>query len=190
MNSIFLPCKSAILLVCLSAISAPCLSVTLTEPTIVGERNPKHPRTDHYRDDHGELFAEARDTEGNASAAVGGNEADTNETRADEVGALAEHGPDPAMNTPASVLSSVQGGCGGVSGAGRAEEWCAGHVCLRLRPDGLREKPGDRGEAGDDGSSEDGSGSGSGSDESREGEVRLYVQQVGSGFYRRHRVYS
>lgn len=140
-----------------------------------GELNPDHPKTESYRDDNGEVFSEARDTEGDPPAATDGSEADTHEAGANEVGSIAEHGPDPSLGTPVAGLPSAQAGCGGAPGAERAEEWCAGHVCLRLRPDGLREKPGDGGEEGGEESSEDGSGNGSGSEEGGQREVRLNI---------------
>lgn len=140
-----------------------------------GELNPDHTKAENYRDDNGEVFSEARDTEGDPPATADGSEADTHEAGANEVGAIAEHGLDPSLGAPVAGLPSAQAGFGGAPGAERAEEWCAGHVCLRLRPDGLREKPGDGGEEGGEESSEDGSGNGSGSEEGGQREVRLYV---------------
>lgn len=140
-----------------------------------GEHNPKHHKTENYRDDNGDIFSQARDTEGDTPAAANGNEADTHETRANEAGAIAGHGPDSSVDTPIAVVPSVHAGCGGAAGAERVEERCAGHVCLRLRPDGLREKPGDGRDEGGEESSEDGSGNGFSSEEGGQRGVRLHV---------------
>lgn len=159
-----------------------------------GEHSPKHHKTENYRDDNGDIFSQARDTEGDTPAAADGSEADTHEARANEAGAIAGHGPDPSVDTPIAVVPSVHAGCEEGAGAEKAEEWCAGHVCLRLRPDGLREKPGDGREEGGEKSSEDGSGNGSGSEEGEQREVRLHVYPLSTSrsFFRLscHRAYS
>lgn len=159
----------------------PYLSALLTATPLAGEFTPRYSKNDNYRDPNGEIFAETRDTEGDSVATADGNEADTHKSSLNEVGAFADQGLDPSLSTPVAVLPSTQARCGGGAVAGRAEEWCAGHVCLRLRPDGLREKSVDRGEAEDHESSDDGPESGSGSEESGEREVRLYVHSLARG---------
>lgn len=105
-------------------------------------------------------------------------------------------GADDAVRS--SACPPVEGGAsaGGLQrGAGRErrgkgkygedeEEWCAGHVCLRLRPDGLRERRvRNSGSAGGTGREPGGTNAGSGSEEASgsddgsasasDGEVRM-----------------
>lgn len=142
-------------------------------------------------EDDEEVFSQARDTEAT------GDEPDEAAERADGDG---QRSGAEAVLSPASppVLGgpSASGSPRRETGSGRErrgkyedgeseEEWCAGHVCLRLRPDGLRERRsrmgdgngGTRRDTGGNGA-EEASGSDDGSVSASDGEVRVLHTRV------------
>lgn len=128
-----------------------------------------------------EVFSQARDTErGNDTVAT-----EDAEVRSDSkqpksaIGFMTTQGPVsldgsfPSESLPSP--SRTGGGGGGGGGEGEQEEWCSGHVCLRLRPDGLKEKYASGREIGDAKLSEDDSGTdgNSSSEEGGDRQVRM-----------------
>lgn len=142
------------------------------------------------QEDGEDVFSDSRETAGDDTTTTttttdtDGFEADTRSASADTARDATVGRPVSAnerpTTSPSSRLGDGGGSWGGRQGGGVAragldeEEWCAGHVCLRLRPHGLRESR-ERGqeETGAEGSEESSSdGSGAESEELREFEVR------------------
>lgn len=109
--------------------------------------------------DEDEIFSQARDTEGTSHTAAIVDEHDPHRSNAPHqvLGAGTVPGIIPSeSHAPITIPSFLNGGKDG--GRGESDEWCAGHVCLRLRPDGLKEgDPSEWDEHGDTDTSEEGS---------------------------------
>lgn len=130
-------------------------------------------------EEENDVFCDAQESEGQGSQVVTPKNQE-GEPKAQQTG---QHEPEKAAQSQvhpqreaATQLGTRERGGRGNSGM----EWCAGHVCLRLRPDGLRERceEENRGEGGgeDEGRASEISGEGS---EGRasvlgEEEVRIY----------------
>lgn len=104
-----------------------------------------------------ELFSQARETEGDpdpTSEDDGPNKTEYT-SRTDTSGTATEQDLASIADITRGAERSPARSEGQEGDDGQAEEWCSGHVCLRLRPDGLREASRGGRELGD-GNSEDG----------------------------------
>ncbi|CAM9331727.1 unnamed protein product [Ectocarpus sp. 12 AP-2014] len=123
------------------------------------------PVTVSEEEEGGDVFSEARGT----PVTVAESDNDYDRTSQENVAALGSMRT-PASSTPAreAIGGSLRVGSGDAvkeEEEEEQEEWCTGHVCLRLRPDGLRERRSASGAGiGLGGDAEEGSEDESGSD--------------------------